>query len=289
MAVQWYPGHMAKTRRLIGENIKLVDVVVELCDARIPASSRNPDFEDMLAARPRLIILNKCDMADETETKKWIEHYAKLGVPALACDSMSGAGIGAVIPAIRDMQKERIRSYAQKGQTRSIKIMVVGVPNVGKSSFINRISGRKSAKVEDRPGVTRDKQWVRLSQGVELLDTPGILWPKFEDEQVGYNLAFTGAVKDDVVDIEEVASFLVRYLFDNYKDNLCARYKIEDGEFETGYDILCEIGARRGFLQRGAQTDTERTAKMVLDEFRAGKIGRMTIEKTDTADRHVAL
>ena len=279
MPVQWFPGHMAKTKRLINENLKLVDVVIEICDARIPMSSRNPILNDITLNKPRLLVLNKSDMADEIETEKWQGYFKTSGVYSIVCDSMSGLGTEKVSSALREINAEKIKNYEQKGQVRNIKAMVVGIPNVGKSSFINRISGRKKAKVEDRPGVTKDKQWIKIAEGIDLLDTPGILWPKFENEITGYHLAFIGAIKDDVIDIEEIACMLAGFLYREYHDMLTSRYKLKEETYDSDYDILCDIGSARGFLIKGGETDTERTAKMLLDEFRSGKIGRITIEK----------
>lgn len=282
MAINWFPGHMAKTRRLISENIKKVDAVVELADARIPESSRNPILPELLGEKKRLLLLNKSDMADPAANDRWQSYYEKQGLRTLLCDSMSGKGVNRLPAALQELLHEKIERDAAKGMTRAIKIMVVGVPNVGKSSFINKMSGRKAAKVEDRPGVTRDKQWIRLESGIELLDTPGILWPKFEDQEVGYKLAYTGAIKDDVVDVEDVACRLLKHLASSYPAMVIERYKLNTtpeklDEYE-GWEILEGVGRRRGFLISGGEVNYERTARMVLDEFRGVKIGRITLE-----------
>ena len=279
MSISWYPGHMAKTRRLIEENIRQVDAVVELCDARIPYSSRNPILPELLGNKPCLLILNKSDMADPAVNSAWVRRFQAQGTLALLCDSISGAGLSEIAPRVRDLLQEKIRRDEQKGMTRAIKIMVVGVPNVGKSSFINKLSGRKAAKVENRPGVTRDKQWVRLSGSLDLLDMPGILWPKFEDEEVGYRLAATGAIKDTILDTEDVASRLLQLLRPHYEKELTERYKITLTEDMTGFTVLEAIGAARGFKISGGEIDTERAAKMVLEELRSVKIGRISLER----------
>ena len=278
-SIQWFPGHMTKTKRMIKASLPLVDAVVEILDARVPESSRNPDLQSLIEGKPRIIILNKCDTADETSTQKWISWYKNQGVVAIAADCRSGKGLNKFIPAVKQVLSDLIQKYESKGMKgRVLHLMVVGIPNVGKSSFINRLAGQKKAKVEDRPGVTRTKQWVKLSEDIELLDMPGVLWPKFEDMSVGEKLAFTGAVKDDVVDIETLACRLLCLLNSLYKNELTARYKIETADDEDGYELLQKVGKARGMLVSGGEINTERAAITVLDEFRGGKLGRITLE-----------
>ena len=280
--IQWFPGHMAKTRRLMKENLPLVDVVVEITDARVPFSSRNPEMKSLVGSKPRVVILNKCDTADEAITQEWIEHYKSKGINAIATDCRSGRGLNKLAPVVREVLKNELEKRARKGmEGKPIRMMIVGIPNVGKSSFINRIAGGKRAKVEDRPGVTRGKQWVTLDKGIDMLDMPGVLWPKFEDKTVGEHLAFTGAVKDDILDIETLAARLADVLNHEAHKQLCERYKLTDEEtFEIEPFALLElIGAKRGMKISGGEIDTERAAAMLLDEFRGGKIGRITLER----------
>lgn len=278
-SIQWFPGHMTKTKRMIKASLPLVDAVVEILDARVPESSRNPDLQSLIEGKPRIIILNKCDTADDSSTQKWISWYRNQGIVAIAADCRSGKGLNKFIPAVKQVLAELIQKYESKGMKgRVLHLMVVGIPNVGKSSFINRLAGQKKAKVEDRPGVTRTKQWVKLSEDIELLDMPGVLWPKFEDMSVGEKLAFTGAVKDDVVDIETLACRLLCVLNSLYKNELTTRYKIETTEDEDGYELLKKVGKARGMLVSGGEINTERAAITVLDEFRGGKLGRITLE-----------
>lgn len=288
--VQWFPGHMAKTRRIMKSSMPLVDAVVEITDARIPYSSRNPEMDKIIGKKPRLILLNKCDAADETVTSQWIDYYKRKNILALATDCKSGRGVNKFLPALKQLLGAEIEKWNAKGMTgRPIRIMIVGIPNVGKSSFINKLSKSKRAKVEDRPGVTRGKQWVTLSEGLELLDMPGVLWPKFEDKQVGENLAFTGAIKDNVMDIEYLACRLLQFLNDGYSDRIEERYGVDLSgispddsvlsDCTEGYEILNRIGKKRGFLVLGGEIDTERTAITVVDEFRGGKLGRLSLEK----------
>ena len=280
--IQWFPGHMAKTRRLMKENLPLVDVVVELTDSRVPFSSRNPEMKSLVGGKPRVVVLNKCDMADEAITQEWIEYYKANGIRALATDCRSGRGLNKLAPVVREVLKNELEKRARKGmEGKPIRMMIVGIPNVGKSSFINRIAGGKRAKVEDRPGVTRGKQWVTLDKGIDMLDMPGVLWPKFEDKTVGEHLAFTGAVKDDILDIETLAARLADVLNHEAHKQLCERYKLTDEEtFEIEPFALLElIGAKRGMKISGGEIDTERAAAMLLDEFRGGKIGRITLER----------
>ena len=279
--IQWYPGHMTKTRRQIEADLKLVDAVCEIVDARIPMSSRNPDIDAICGSKPRILVLNRMDLADPEATRRWADYFRGKGMAVLATDCKSRKGIGDFTPAARTACAEKIERDAARGMNRPLRVMVVGIPNVGKSTLINQISGRKGAKAENRPGVTRGKQWVTVDSGLELLDTPGILWPKFDDPEVGKRLAFTGAVKDDVLDIEELACYLMDYLAAHYADTLTERYKIEVEPGDTGYELLEKAGRKRGFLMRGAQVDTERMARILLDEFRAGKLGRFTLETVE--------
>lgn len=279
MQLQWYPGHMAKTRRLIEENLKFIDVVIEITDARIPFSSRNPCFDDMLGKKPRLVVLNKSDLADKTVTKLWLDWYAKAGINVLPISCTTGAGISSIADRARGMIKDRLEREKEKGLTRAVKVMMVGIPNVGKSSLINRLAGKASAKTGDRPGVTRGKQWLRLKNGLELLDTPGILPPKFEDQQAAKNLAYTGAIKDEIMNIELLSHSLLDYLKVNYAPELSARYKINGFEDLEGYEILELIGRKRGCVISGGEIDTERAANLVIDEFRACRIGNISLEK----------
>lgn len=277
--IQWFPGHMAKTRRLIKETLNLVDAVAEIVDARIPVSSRNPELTGIIAGKPRIILLNKCDMADPKATCAWIEHYAKQGIPAIAVDCRSGKRLNQFKTSVKEMLKERLEYYKNKGMAgRGVRIMVVGIPNVGKSSFINRMAGNSKAKVENRPGVTRGNQWFKIDNELELLDTPGVLWPKFEDQTVGEHLAFTGAVTDRILDVELLAVRLLDILIKDYPELLINRYGNLDFEFES-YEVLEQIGKKRGFLQRGNNIDTERASNMLLEEYRNCKIGNITLER----------
>jgi len=279
MNIQWYPGHMTKTRRMIVEQMRNVDAVCEILDARIPISSRNPDVDELTAGKPRLVVLNRADQADPEVTRRWSAYFRGRGFAVLECSAKTGNGVNQFAAAIRGLLAEKLRAYAEKGQAgRVVRVMILGVPNVGKSTFINRVAGRKTAKAEDRPGVTRSKQWVPIDRNLELLDTPGILWPKFEDQSVGLNLAFTGAVRDEIMDIEELACHLMEYLGRHYPATLTERYGIEPEEGDTGYDLLQKAGKKRGFVMRGGEIDTERMAKILLDEYRGGKLGRFTLE-----------
>lgn len=282
MSVQWFPGHMARTRRIMASNLKLVDIVIELCDARIPQSSRNPEIDKIVGKKPRLILLNKSDYADPAATEQWITYYKKKGIPAIACDCRSGRGVKNLLPAVREVLAERIASWQANGMVgRPIRMMIVGIPNVGKSSLINRLSGARSTKVEDRPGVTRGKQWVSLEEGMELLDMPGVLWPKFEDKAAGERLAFIGSVNDQILDIEYLAMRLLDTLRPEYTAALAERYKLEAEAVEEldSYDLLEAIAKKRGMLMSGGKVNTERAAIMLLDEFRDGAIGRVTLER----------
>ncbi len=280
-SIQWFPGHMAKTRRMITANLKLVDAVVEIVDARIPMSSRNPDLNKLISGKPRVVILNKCDEADSRVTDKWLSYYKSQGIYAMAADCRSGKGIKNFVPMIKEVLKELLEKRRAKGIIGApLHLMIVGIPNVGKSSFINRMAKSKKTKVEDRPGVTREKQWVKIDDEIELLDMPGVLWPKFEDKEVGEKLAFTGAVKDDILDIELLASRLLYFLCENsYKENIVSRYGVEISDSDEGYEILEKIGRKRGMLISGGEVNTERAAITFLDEFRSGKLGKITLEE----------
>ena len=280
--IQWFPGHMAKTRRLITENLKNVDAVIELLDARIPYSSRNPEIVKLCAGKPSIILLNKSSLADPTVTRAWAQKYTNEHTICVETDCVTGMGIAQIAPALRSLCEEKLARYEQKGMMgRSLKAMVVGIPNVGKSSLINRLCGNKKAKVENRPGVTLDKQWVSTNIGILLMDMPGVLWPKFDERSVGENLAITGAIKDDILDVEEIAMMLCSKLRKAYPEALSERYKlgeIPSSEEMDDYDLLCLIGRKRGFLISGGEVNTERTANMLLDEFRAAKIGRISLD-----------
>ena len=280
--IQWFPGHMAKTRRLISENLKNVDVVIEILDARIPYSSRNPEITKLIENKPSLIMLNKANLADPIQNKLWQEHYSTDKTACILVDCLTGEGLNKILPAIRSLLKEKLERYENKGMNRRIFAMVLGIPNVGKSTLINKLSGNKKAKVENRPGVTRDKQWFSTGIGLDIMDMPGILWPKFEDRTVGENLALTGAIKDDVVQIEELAMAYCNRMKTLYPELLATRYKLGDTATFTDmsdYDLLCYIGKKRGFLISGGEINTERTADMLLDEFRAAKLGRITLDR----------
>lgn len=279
MNIQWYPGHMTKTRRQMETDVKLVDLVVEVVDARIPISSRNPDIDAMVGNRPRLIIFNRVDQADPAMTVRWIAWFRAKGYGVLETDAKNGKGIGQFTVAAKDALRDKLAAWKAKGLIgRPIRAMVVGVPNVGKSTFINKVARRKSAKASDRPGVTRGKQWVSVSSDLELLDTPGILWPKFEDETTGLHLAFTGAVKDEVTDMETLACALLELLRDRYPKTLEERYKLANINGFQGWELLEQAARRRGMLVSGGEADAVRMAKVLLDEFRGGKLGRFTLE-----------
>ena len=281
MQIQWFPGHMAKTRKLITENLKLVDVVIELVDARLPLSSRNPEIDRIVGKKPRVLVLNKSDIADPTANDLWVKYFEKSGICTVLADSLSGKGLKSIDAAIDKVLADKFARESEKGMMRrAVKMLVVGIPNVGKSSFINRMSGRAAAKVGDRPGVTTAKQWIRVSGKYELLDTPGILWPKFEDPEVGRRIAFTGGIKDEIMDIEELAFYLIGFLRNNYCNLLASRFKLEENLDEyDDFELLELIGKKRGCIVSGGNIDTLRAANLVLDEFRAAKIGRITLEK----------
>lgn len=279
-SIQWFPGHMTKTKRQIEKSLKLVDVVAEIIDARIPVSSRNPVLNNLIQSKPRVILMNKSDMADAAQTARWVDYYRSKGIAALPIDCKTGKNLNGFIPLVKNVLSDRIAQWEAKGMVgRQIRVMVVGIPNVGKSSLINRLSKNSKANVEDRPGVTRSNQWFTIGKGFDLLDTPGVLWPKFEDKIVGERLAFTGAVKDEVVDTESLAARLLEVLRDRYPAALQQRYKLEEVASCKGYELLEMIGKKRGMLISGGETDTERASIMVLDEFRSAKIGRITLEQ----------
>lgn len=281
MNIQWYPGHMTKTRRQIEADIKQVDIVCEIVDARIPVSSRNPDIDSICVNKPRMIVLNRADLADPEITKSWLNWFRKQGFSAIATDCKSRKGISNFQPTVRAALQEKLERDAARGMNRPLRVMIVGIPNVGKSTLINQISGRKGAKAENRPGVTRGKQWVTVESGLLLLDTPGILWPKFEDPDVGMKLAYTGAVKENIIDTEELACHLMEVLWKLYPDTVRTRYKVDMPEDTPGYVLLEEAGRKRGFLISGGEIHTERMAKVLLDEYRSGKLGKITFEKPE--------
>ena len=281
MNIQWYPGHMTKTRRQIEADLKQVDAVCEIVDARIPVSSRNPDIDSICGSKPRIIVLNRMDLADPVATKKWSAYFKKKGMAVLATDCKTRKGIADFTPAARIACAEKLERDAKRGMNRPLRVMVVGIPNVGKSTLINQISGRKGAKAENRPGVTRGKQWVTVDSGLQLLDTPGILWPKFEDPEVGMMLAYTGAVKEGVIDIEELACRLMELLHKYYPQTLLERYKVEAPEGTAGWELIEMAGRKRGYLISGGEVNTERMSKVLLDEFRGGKLGKFTLEQPE--------
>ena len=279
VTVQWFPGHMAITRRIIKENLKLVDGVCEIVDARVPESGRNPELDKLIEHKPRIVLLNKADLADENATARKIKELKQKGVVALAVDCRSGRGLDKFPAAVREALSEKIRQNEERGmQGKALRVMVVGIPNTGKSSFINRMAGKYRAKVADRPGVTTVSQWFAIGSGIELLDTPGVLWPKFEDPEVGLKLAFTGSVKDEILDTEEIAVHLLKVMQKNYPDRLAERYKISDFEDLEAYELLELIARKRGMLISKGEADTLRASVMILDEYRGGKLGRITLE-----------
>lgn len=279
--IQWYPGHMTKTRRQIEADLKLVDVVCEIVDARIPASSRNPDIDALCAGKPRIVLLNRMDLADPVVTKRWENYFRGKGMAVIATDCKSRRGVNGVVPAVRGVLKEKLERDRTKGMNKAVRVMVVGIPNVGKSTLINQIAGRKGAKAENRPGVTRGKQWVTVDGGLLLLDTPGILWPKFDDPNVGLMLAYTGAVTEHVLDLEDLASRLMSLLWKRYPQAIRERYGIDMPEDAPGYELLEAAGRKRGFLMARGEINVERMAKALLDEYRSGKLGRFTLEEPE--------
>lgn len=279
MEIQWYPGHMAKTRRMVAGQLKNVDAVCEILDARLPLSSRNPDIEELTAGKPRLVALNRADLADPAGTKAWAAYFRSQGMAVLECSAKDGRGVNRFPSAVRSLLSEKVAAYAAKGQFgRVLRVMVLGIPNVGKSSFINQVSRRKTAKAEDRPGVTRSKQWVPVDAALELLDTPGILWPKLDDKEAALRLAYTGAVRDEVLDTEELAAHLMEELSRRAPRALAERCKLTDVQGRAGHELLEEAARKRGFLLRGGASDIERMAAALLDEFRGGRLGRYTLE-----------
>ena len=293
--INWYPGHMAKTKRQIIEDLRLIDIVIELLDSRIPISSQNPNIAEITKNKKKIIVLNKCDLSDDRQNKKWVEYFKQKGIPAVLVDANSGRGIDECIREIERIMKVDLEEHAEKGRTgRRIRAMILGIPNVGKSSFINRISKRTTAGVGNKPGVTKQKQWIRINEKIELLDTPGILWPKFESEEVALNLCFTGSIKEEILDKMEIAYQLTKFLLENYRGKLCERYKIEESEIEkilsqedkmeneNIYEIMLLIGKNRGCIMSGGRVDEEKTARLILDEFKNGKLGKITIEMSNS-------
>ena len=292
MNINWYPGHMAKTKRQIQEDLKLIDVVVELLDSRIPISSRNPDINTLVQGKKKIIVLNKSDLADEKETIKWVEYFKTQKIPVVITDANSGKGIKEVIKQAELIMKDELDKREEKGRTgRKIRIMILGIPNVGKSSFINRLANKNSLEVGNKPGVTRKKQWIKISNSIELLDTPGVLWPKFESDEVALNLAYTGTIKDDVIEKTDVAFYFLKYMLENEIDKLVSRYNLNKQEIlnvldnqtrpenEKIYDIMLKIGKSRGAVVSGGNVDDVKTANIILEDFRSGKLGRITLEK----------
>ena len=288
--INWYPGHMAKTKKQITEDLKLVDIVVEILDARIPISSQNPDIATIIQNKKKIVVLNKCDLSNQEQNKLWVTYFKKMGIEAVLTDSNSGRGINECIRKIESIMQEDLEKKAEKGRIGTkIKAMIIGIPNVGKSSFINRIAKKNSAGVGNKPGVTRAKQWIRVNDKIELLDTPGVLWPKFESQEVALNLSFTGTIKDDNLDRTEIAYYLTKFLLENYKETLCERYKLEEKyvekilaqdqpENENIYQIMLEIGRKRGAVISGGNIDEEKTSRIIIDDFRNEKLGKITLE-----------
>ena len=291
MNINWFPGHMAKTRKQITEDLKLVDVVIEILDARIPISSQNPEIKQIIQNKKKVVVLNKCDLSDEEDNKKWIEYFIKQGNRTVLVDSNIGKGVNEVIKQTQAVMAEELKRLVEKGRIgRKIRVMIVGIPNVGKSSFINRIAKKNTAEVGNKPGVTRQKKWIRVNDEIELMDTPGVLWPKFESEEVALNLAFTGTIKDDILEITEIAYCLTKFLLENYRNNLIERYSLNEKvvndileqnqeENQNIYEIMQLIGKRRGAIISGGNIDDEKTSKIILDDFRTGKLGKITLEK----------
>ena len=288
-SINWFPGHMAKTRRQITEDLKMIDVVVEILDARIPNSSQNPDIRQITQNKKKIIILNKYDLADNAKTEKWIEYFNKKERKVVLADLLTGKGVNETTRQIQKIMEDEMQKMADKGRIgRKIRVMIVGIPNVGKSSFINRIAKKTSAEVGNKPGVTKQKQWIRINEKIELLDTPGVLWPKFENEKVAMNLAITGTIKDDILELTEVAYTLTKFMLENYRNNLLQRYSLdekqineilnqEQAENENIYEIMQLIGKKRGAIL-GGRVDDERTSKLILDDFRSSKLGKITLE-----------
>lgn len=297
MNINWYPGHMAKTKRQIIDDLKLIDIVIELLDARIPYSSQNPDIANITYAKKKIIVLNKSDLSDENKNIQWLQYFRNKGIPVVLTDSNSGKGIDNCIKEIEKVMQDYLISQAEKGRIgRKIRAMILGIPNVGKSSFINRISKKTSAGVANRPGVTVSKQWIRINDKIELLDTPGVLWPKFENESIALNLAFTGTIKDNILEKIEIAYCLIKFLIQDYTDNLCQRYNITRGFIQNMlirdlpenvniYEIMLEIGRKRGCIISGGNIDEEKLARIILDDFRNGKLGRITLELPNSSKK----
>ena len=292
MNINWFPGHMAKTRKQITEDLKLVDVVIEILDARIPLSSQNPEIKQITQNKKKVIVLNKCDLSDENDNKKWMEYFIKQGNKAVLVDANTGKGINEVIKQTQLIMQDELKRLSEKGRIgKKIRVMIVGIPNVGKSSFINKIAKKSSAEVGNKPGVTKQKQWIRINDEIELMDTPGVLWPKFETEEIALNLAFTGTIKDEILQITEIAYSLTKFLLKNYRNNLLERYSLDENiinsileqdqeENQNIYEIMQLIGKRRGAIVSGGNIDDEKTAKIILEDFRSGKLGRITLEKS---------
>ena len=280
--IQWFPGHMTKAQRMIEENVKLVDAVCEILDARIPRASRNPDIDRLAAGKPRLVILNRCDLADPAVTKLWTEHFRSQGLAVLETDARSGRGVNAFPAAVRELLKDKLAEYERKGQGgRGLKVMVLGIPNVGKSTFINKVAGRKAALAGDKPGVTRGRQWISIDRSLDLLDTPGILWPKFDSQEVGELLAVTNAIKSDVIDRETLAANFMLRLRSLYPEAISERYGISPAGDENGFELLEQAAKRRGFLVSKGEYDIERMANTLLDEYHGGKLGRLSLERPE--------
>ena len=278
--VQWFPGHMAKTRRLIKESLPLVDGVTEIIDARIPISSSNPELEELINGKPRIVLLNKCDLADRNATNQWVDYYKNKGIKAIPVDCRTGKGLNNYIVAVREVLKDVIKKNEDRGMPgKALRIMVVGIPNTGKSSFINRMAGSAKAKVSDKAGVTKHNQWFPIGNGIELLDTPGVLWPKFDDPKVGDRLAFIGSVKDEILDAETLAIRLLEVMKIDYADRLSERYKILDFQDKEAWEVLEMIGKKRGMMIKGGDIDYERASVMLLDEYRGGKLGAISLER----------
>ena len=280
--IQWFPGHMTKARRMIEDNLKLVDAVCEILDARIPRSSRNPDVDRLAEGKPRLVVLNRCDLADPAVTKQWAAHFREQGFAVLETDARSGKGVNGFAPVVRELLKDKLAEYERKGQVgRTLRVMVLGIPNVGKSTLINKVAGRKAALAGDKPGVTRGRQWISIDRSLELLDTPGILWPKFDSQEVGEMLAVTNAIKSDVIDRETLAANFMLRLRSLYPEAIRERYGVEPEGDENGFELLEQAAKRRGFLVSRGEYDIERMANTLLDEYHAGKLGRLSLERPE--------
>lgn len=294
--INWYPGHMAKTMKQVEADLKLIDIVIEILDARIPISSQNPEIKKLIKNKKRIIILNKCDLADEKENKNWVKYFEEVNIPVILCNSNSGDGVNKTIIKINEIMKDERDIAKQKGRNKIARAMILGVPNVGKSSFINRVSNKTAMQVGNKPGVTKNKQWIRLSNNIELLDTPGVLWPRIEKQETALNLAYTGTIKSDILDEIEVAYNLIKYLMSEYRENVIERYKlnsdildrifnnsdIEDNEKIV--EIMNYIGEKRGAIARGNNVDLDKTSRIILEDFRSGNLGRITLETVTLKD-----